>query len=110
MALPLRRQAGPLAAVVALVALVAGASLLFVGASAGQALAGSLLAGLFALVVCPLVVIARRVGSATDDPAVLERRIGAAAGRSPAELDALADWDERRGRLDDASDRESEDW
>jgi hypothetical protein len=81
------------------VALAAG------GASLPTAAAGGALSGLFALVVVPLVVIARRVGSAADDPVALERRLGAAAGRSDAELDALTEWDERRGRLVDPAER-----
>lgn len=105
----LRLGVGLLAVAAGVVSLSVGAALALVGASPAQAFAAGLLAGLFALVVGPLVVIARRVGSSADDPVALERRMGAAAGRSPAELDALAEWDERRGRLDDAPDRHRSD-
>ncbi|MFC5973095.1 hypothetical protein ACFPYI_17315 [Halomarina salina] len=105
----LRRGAALLAATAGVVSLGVATLLVLGGASSAQALAGGLLAGLFAVVVGPLVVIARRVGSVTDDPATLERRIGVGAGRSSAELDALAEWDERRGGLDDAPDHHGPD-
>ena len=105
MAQSLRRSVGLVGTAAGVVALGAGASLAVTGASPAQAFAGGLLVGVFALVVVPLALIARQVGSSADDPAAIERRMGAAAGRSRAELDALAEWDERRGRLDDAPDR-----
>lgn len=101
-----RRRALALLLVVGVVALSVGAVLVSGGASPGQALVGALLAGLFALVVVPLAVIARQVGSSADDPIALERRIGTAAGRSAGELDALAEWDERSGRLEEVPDEE----
>ncbi|MWG36897.1 hypothetical protein [Halomarina oriensis] len=106
MARSLVRRTRWLVLVVGVVALVVAAVLVAAGATLGQALAGSLLLALFTFVVVPLVVIARRVGSVADDPLALERRLGTAAGRSQSELDALSDWDERRGRLDAGPDDE----
>jgi hypothetical protein len=113
MSIPPRRTVFALAAVVGVVVLGVGGALVAAGQPPAAAVAPAMLAGLFALVVAPLVLIARRVGSSADDPLALERRLGSAAGRSNAELDALADWNEERGRLadpieslDDESDRD----
>lgn len=100
MSQPLGRRVVWLSLVVVLVATGVGATVLATGGTLGQALVASLLAGLFTVVVAPLAVIARQVGSVADDPRTLERRLGTAAGRSQSELDALDEWDERRGRLD----------
>ncbi|MFD1515333.1 hypothetical protein [Halomarina rubra] len=101
-----RRRVALAGALVALVAVAVGGTVAWWGASLAVALAAGVLVGLFALVVVPLALIAREVGSTADDPLALERRIGAAAGRSTTELDALAEWDERRGRLEEPADRD----
>lgn len=98
--------AGATALGVGLAALAAAAG---TGTSPGTAAAVGTMTGLFALIVAPLAVLARRVGARTDDPEEIERRIAAGLGLSKAEFDAAFGWDEAgcRNREPDRQPRES---
>lgn len=79
--------------------LALGATALAVGVAAFALLAGTgtrpapaaalaAVAALFALVVAPLVALARQVGAEADDHEEIERRIAEGLGLSKAEFDA----------------------
>lgn len=73
-------------------------ALLAVGMLPTLAFAFGALAGLFALAVIPLVVIANEVGSKADDHEEIERRVAAGLGLSKTEFDASFEDGGRRGR------------
>lgn len=85
-----------------------GATALAVGVGAFALLSGTgtrpaptvalaTLAALFALVVAPLIALARRVGAEADDHEEIERRIAAGLGMSKAEFDASFEDGGRQG-------------
>jgi hypothetical protein len=106
---PFDRSTRTLAALPVLAGVVGvgtGLALVATGTSPGLAVAFGALAGLFALIVLPLIAIASEVGSKADDHDEIERRVASGLGLSKAEFDDSFEGDGRSGYLYDADDLE----
>ncbi|WP_254534815.1 hypothetical protein [Halomarina litorea] len=103
-----RGRLSMLVAVAVTVALGTFLALVATGTLPTLALAFGLLAGLFTLVVVPLVVIAGEVGSKADDHEEIERRVAAGLGLTKTEFDASFEGTGRQGLLYELDEEDSE--